>query len=137
MQDDQAIRNNIKECRAAGFKVALDDIGSGYSSMQDLYRYIVDYVKIDREIVINSTEERGQMFLKGLVKFAHSMDLEVLCEGVETEEQNRAVLDAGCDFIQGYYYSRMLPKREADRFFHQRRRAGSPDVYKSWEECPH
>ena len=137
VQDDQAIRSNIKECRAAGFKVALDDIGSGYSSMQDLYRYIVDYVKIDREIVINSTEERGQMFLKGLVKFAHSMDLEVLCEGVETEEQNRAVLDAGCDFIQGYYYSRMLPKREADRFLHQRRRAGSHDVYKSWEECPH
>ena len=137
VHDDQAIRNNIKECRAAGFKVALDDIGSGYSSMQDLYRYIVDYVKIDREIVINSTEERGQMFLKGLVKFAHSMDLEVLCEGVETEQQNKAVLDAGCDFIQGYYYSRMLPKREADRFFHQHRRAGSPDVYQSWEECPH
>ena len=60
------------------------------------------------------------MFLKGLVKFAHSMDLEVLCEGVETEEQNRAVLDAGCDFIQGYYYSRMLPKREADRFLHEK-----------------
>lgn len=59
------------------------------------------------------------MLLNGLINLAHSMDIECLCEGVETDEQNKIVLNAGCDYIQGYFYSRALPVQEADRFFEQ------------------
>lgn len=111
---------NINACKEMGFGLALDDIGSGYSSMQDMYSCVVDYVKLDREIIANCEEQRGQMFLEGLVKFAHSMGLKILCEGVETQQQNEVALAAGCDFIQGYYYSRVLPQKEADKLLRQK-----------------
>ena len=62
-----------------------------------------------------TAEERGRRLVAGLCRLAHSMDMQVLCEGVETREQLETVLEQGCDLIQGFYYARPLPLREAER----------------------
>lgn len=112
----KTLYRNIEKCRDLGIRIALDDIGSGYSSLSDLYRYPIDCVKVERDIVLNSGTDRGKMLLHGLIQLSHSMKIQVLCEGVETPEQNQNVLDAGCDYIQGFYYSRVLPLSEAKKF---------------------
>lgn len=104
--------SNIRNCRALGIRVALDDIGSGYSAISDLYNYPVDLVKIDRQLVEDIVYPRGKQFVTGLITLAHSMGFSVLCEGVEDQEQRDAALEAGCDYIQGFYYSDNLTKEQ-------------------------
>lgn len=111
----RALKENIKKCKELGFLIALDDIGSGYSSLSDLYHYPIDFVKVEREIVLNAMEARGKMLLDGLVHLAHSMNIKVLCEGVETQTQNDIITSTGCDYIQGFLYSRTLPVKEAEK----------------------
>ena len=104
---------------ALGFRILLDDMGAGYSSLSDLCTYPIDRVKIERELMLHAAEERGRKLLAGLVQLSHSMGIQVLCEGVETQEQLDIVLAAGCDYIQGFYFSRVLPKREAERYLRE------------------
>ena len=94
----------------------LDDIGAGYSSLSDLSTYPIDGVKIDRSIVIESALPRARALLEGMIRLSHDMGIRVLCEGVEDKATCDAVLAAGCDFIQGFYFSRVLPGREAESF---------------------
>lgn len=115
------LQENLQKCKALGFLIALDDIGSGYSSLSDLYHYPIDFVKVERDIVLNAMDSRGKMLLDGLIRLAHSMNITVLCEGVETEEHNKMVLSTDCDLIQGFYYSRVLPLKEAEKFLQERR----------------
>ena len=96
-------------------RMALDDLGAGYSSLEDLCAYPIQFVKLARELVRRTEEERGRRLVAGLCRLAHSMDMQVLCEGVETREQLETVLEQGCDLIQGFYYARPLPLREAER----------------------
>ena len=108
---------NILACKKLGFKVALDDLGNGYSSLRDLGDYPIDMIKIDRHIVAKSITSRGNALLCGIVNLAHYLGIKVLCEGVETEKENINSQNADCDYIQGYYYSRVLPQEETDAFF--------------------
>ncbi len=107
---------NILECKKMGCKVALDDLGSGYSSLH-LCDYPIDIIKIDRHILLKSTTPRGNALLQGLTKLGHELGIKVLCEGVESETEKQRVCEAGCDYIQGFYYSRVLPRDEADLFY--------------------
>lgn len=110
MTENQAvIYQHILACRDMGFRIALDDVGSGYTSFKDLCDYPADIVKMDRGIVIEAVTEKGYALLQGVVRLLHDLALEVLCEGVETEEQNQCVKQVNCDYIQGYYYSRVIP----------------------------
>ncbi|MGN1080483.1 MAG: EAL domain-containing protein, partial [Acutalibacteraceae bacterium] len=118
LADDKAVvYKNILECKKAGFKIALDDLGSGYSSFSDLCDYPIDIIKIDRHIVAKTATPRGNALLRGITKLAHDLGIKVLCEGVETEKENINSINADCDYIQGYYYSRVLPQEETDAFF--------------------
>lgn len=110
------LKRSIEKCREMGFLIALDDIGSGYSSLSDLRSYPIDFVKVEKVIVSGAETPQGEMLLRGLVRLAHSMNIVVLCEGVETEALNTIVKSAGCDYIQGYLYSRALPPSEAKRY---------------------
>ena len=109
--------SNILACKKMGCQIALDDLGNGYSSLQDLCDYPIDMIKIDRHILLKSTTPRGNALLQGLTKLGHDMGMKVLCEGVESETEKQRVCEAGCDYIQGFYYSRVLPKDEADLFY--------------------
>ena len=112
---DIAIKN-ILRARELGFSIALDEIGSGYTSLVNLCEYPLDIVKIDREILLKANGERGKKLFYGIISLAHYLNLKVVCEGVETEEQNAFVFESDCDFIQGWYYSKGLSEDKAEAF---------------------
>ncbi len=110
-------RNNIIRAKELGFSIALDDIGSGYTSLISLCEYPIDVVKIDRDVLLLSDRECGKKLFLGIISLIHSLNLKVVCEGVETEEQNSLVSDSECDYIQGWYYSKALPESKAEDFY--------------------
>lgn len=110
-------RNNIMNAKELGFRIALDDIGSGYTSLISLCEYPIDIVKIDREVLLLSEKESGKKLFLGIISLIHNLNLKVVCEGVETEEQNTLVSRSECDYIQGWYYSKALPVASAEIFY--------------------
>jgi len=107
---------NVRLCKELGFRVYLDDLGSGYTSLANLCDYPIDVVKIDRDILLKSEKEKGKDLFTGIIALAHSLNIKVICEGVETEEQNTLVSSSACDFVQGWYYSKALPLEECESF---------------------
>ncbi len=112
---DDAMQN-IRKVKELGFHIALDDMGSGHTSLVSLCEYPIDVVKLDREILLLSDRERGKELFFGIVSLAHYLNLKVICEGVETETQNTLVSESDCDYIQGWYYSTALPDEQAEAF---------------------
>ncbi len=95
--------------RAAGCRIALDDVGSGYASLTYLARLPVDVVKVDRSLVVALDDPRSARVLEALVRLSRSLGLVVLAEGIEHEAQVRALLRAGATLGQGWLWSRALP----------------------------
>ena len=108
---------NVRRCKEMGIRVALDDLGSGYTSLSNLCDYPIDVVKIDRNILLKTEKIRGKELFSGMVAFAHSLNKKVVCEGVETEEQNDFVTESDCDYIQGWYYGKAIPVERCEEFF--------------------
>ena len=81
---------NIIKIKKLGFRIALDDIGSGYTSLVSLCEYPIDVVKIDREILLLAATEKGKKLFLGIVSLAHYLNLKVVCEGVETEDKTNS-----------------------------------------------
>lgn len=104
------------QCKELGFRVYLDDLGSGYTSLANLCDYPIDVVKIDRDILLKTETEKGRDLFTGIIALAHSMGIKVICEGVETAEHNGFVSSPDCDFVQGWYYSKALPLEECESF---------------------
>ena len=115
-KDREIATKNVMLCKELGFKVHLDDLGSGYTSLSNLCDYTIDIVKIDRDILLKTNTQRGRDLFKGIIALAHSLGMKVVCEGVETEEQNALVSSSDCDYIQGWYYSKPLPTDESEPF---------------------
>jgi EAL domain-containing protein (putative c-di-GMP-specific phosphodiesterase class I) len=108
--DNLAIFNRL---RAMGVKIAIDNFGTGYSSLSSLKHLPIDWVKIDRMFVIEMLEDTSSSILLGtIVGAAHALGHSVVAEGVELEEQVKALSEIGCDTIQGYYFSRPVPAEE-------------------------
>lgn len=110
-ESEAAARESLHYCRQAGFRVALDDVGSGYSSFADLANYPIDLAKIDRALLAAS-EENSFHLLRGMNALFHSINISTLCEGVETSEQCRILRELGIDLIQGFCIQRALPVDE-------------------------
>ncbi len=115
-KDRETATKNVMRCKELGFRVYLDDLGSGYTSLANLCDYPIDVVKIDRDILLKIETEKGKELFVGIIALAHSMNIKVICEGVETEEQNALVSSSDCDFVQGWYYSKALPLEECESF---------------------
>lgn len=124
--DAVAARFNIANCMSRGFKAALDDFGVGYTSFLDLCDFPVDRLKIDRALVTRCDTPRGRAVLSEITQLAHHLDMEVLCEGVETDTERDIVRDCGCDYIQGYLFSRVLPQNEAMELYYRSRKERNP-----------
>ena len=110
LENESGLFESMKALQASGFQFSMDDFGSGYSSLNMLKSMPVDFIKIDRgflnEVV---TTERGKTVIRFSISLAREMDIKVIAEGVETEEQAAFLLQAGCAYAQGYFYSRPLP----------------------------
>ncbi|MDO4481926.1 MAG: EAL domain-containing protein [Bacillota bacterium] len=114
--DEESAYNNIIMCKEAGVKIAIDDLGSGYTSLSDLCSYPVDIIKIDRDIIKKSASVKGRILLSGISDIAHKMGIKVIHEGIENAEELKLAHEGDCDYIQGFYYSKMLPLEEAEAF---------------------
>ncbi len=115
-KDREIATKNVMKCKELGFKVYLDDLGSGYTSLANLCDYPIDVVKIDRDILLKTETDKGKDLFSGIIALAHSMNIKVICEGVETETQNSLVSESECDYVQGWYYSKALPLEECESF---------------------
>ncbi|MFH0934516.1 MAG: EAL domain-containing protein, partial [Pseudomonadota bacterium] len=108
--------STMRQMKALGVGFSLDDFGTGYSSLQYLKRLPLDQIKIDqsfvRELVANSSD---RAIVRTIVAMANSMDLDVIAEGVETEEQRQLLLNAGCTHFQGYLFSKPVPIAEFEK----------------------
>lgn len=114
--DDKA-KNDLLMFRDAGIRVALDDFGTGYSSLSYLKRFDIDYIKIDQSFVRNLAPGSDDLTLcEAIIGMAHRLGLKVIAEGVETQEQHELLVKAGCDYGQGYLFSRPLPPDEFEAF---------------------
>lgn len=118
--DDKTSIQNLQKCREAGFQIAMDDVGSGYSSFRDLIQYPMDLVKIDRELLLAASHEKGKLLLQGMNALFHSVHLRTLCEGIETQAQCDMIREMGIDYMQGFYIQRALPVKEAMRWLKER-----------------
>lgn len=115
-KDMKIARENVIKIKDMGFRIAIDDIGSGYTSMKNLGDYPVDVVKIDRDVLLMTEEESGKLLFNGIVSLIHSLGKKAVCEGVETVDQNDFVSASECDYIQGWYYTKALPEGDAENF---------------------
>jgi len=99
--------------RDAGIQVAIDDFGTGYSSLAYLKKFDIDYLKIDQSFVRNMETDSNDVALsEAIIVMAHKLGLKVIAEGVETEAQKQLLINADCDFAQGYLYSKPVPAKE-------------------------
>lgn len=106
-------RENIGRLKSAGFKVALDDFGKGFSSLTYLAELPVDIIKMDIAFAQNVPgDPRRDEIARYIIELAHSIGLKVVVEGIETEQQAEFFKSLGCDFFQGYYFSVPMPLDE-------------------------
>ena len=99
----------LHELRDMGISIAIDDFGTGYSSLSYLKKIPADILKIDASFIRDLTENKDdQQIVNAIIAMAHSLDLKVIAEGVETEEQARFLIDCSCDMVQGFLYSKPL-----------------------------
>jgi len=109
-QDFDATFQVLAGLKQKGFRIALDDFGTGYSNLSYISRLPVTAIKIDRSFVTGLTADKSALpLIKGIVALAKSLDLTVICEGIETAEQLALLQSTQCDSIQGYLISRPLP----------------------------
>ncbi len=106
---DQCIER-LTELRKAGFKISIDDFGTGYSSLAYLVRLPIDELKIDRSFI--SGPRPSTVILNTIIAMGRALNLQVVAEGVETEEQRSQLIDSGCDFLQGYLLGKPKPAKD-------------------------
>ncbi len=126
IQNPQRTRQSIERLKTLGVKVALDDFGSGFSSIGYLRQFGFDRIKIDRSLVDGVTESESQReMLQATVALARSLNIPVTAEGIETEAQAVAVRLFGCDSLQGYYFSKPVPADKISDMLETRREENS------------
>ena len=124
LQDPDVAINTLKELQAMGLQTSLDDFGTGYSSLNYLMQLPLNKLKIDRSFVVNmdvSVDEnenekgKGTAIVSAIIAMAHSLDLEVIAEGVEEVAQLQLLRKLKCDIVQGYYIARPMPASEFEQ----------------------
>lgn len=111
----EVLNRRIEELRSCGFRISMDDFGSGYSSLNVLAKLNIDELKVDRTFLKqmdSCQEQRTEVVLQQIIHMTKALHIATVVEGVETEEQEDLVVNMGCNLAQGYYYSRPIPKDE-------------------------
>ncbi len=110
MKDISVAIEVLSELKSMGITITIDDFGTGYSSLAILKQLPVDKLKIDRSFVMDLESDRNdQEIVRGLIAIAHTLKIKVVAEGIETKAQCRLLREYGCDFGQGFLFSKPLP----------------------------
>jgi diguanylate cyclase (GGDEF)-like protein len=110
LTDSEQTLETLHRLRDLGVRVALDDFGTGYSSLSYLRRFPFDKIKIDRSFMRDLARKGDSLaIIKAIIGLGHSLGMEMVAEGVETEEQLNAVREQGCNEVQGFYFSPPMP----------------------------
>jgi len=113
MESSAHIQQQLLDYSEANIQVSMDDFGTGYSSLAYLNKFDIDYLKIDQSFTRNLAPGSHDMVLsEAIIVMAQKLGLKVIAEGIETEQQRQLLLDAGCDFGQGYLFSRPVPAED-------------------------
>lgn len=113
--DNKQVSRKAYQLKEEGYKLLMDDFGSGYSSLNILLETPFDLIKLDKKFMENMMlSDKGRLILEQVVAMANKLGLELLAEGVETKEQVELLRSIGCDQVQGYYYAKPMP---AEVFF--------------------
>jgi EAL domain-containing protein (putative c-di-GMP-specific phosphodiesterase class I) len=122
--EDEA-RLRLLELHKLGIRLAIDDFGTGYSSLNYVRQLPLSIVKIDRAFVAGlGISDRDEAIVTAILKLADALDLSVVAEGVETEDQYQRLASMGCEFLQGYLFSRPQPPAYFDNMFSSQRGDG-------------
>ena len=124
MESEENIRYQLTLLRDQGVSIAIDDFGVGYSSLSYLQKMDVDILKIDKSFVDDlETESNSRDLCKVMIMLAQQLNIQVVAEGIENEEQKQYLLEAGCQFGQGYLFSKPMPflQFQENYFSHQSR----------------
>ena len=110
MQHPETTLSILDQLSAMGIKLAIDDFGTGYSSLAYLKHLPIQRLKLDRSFVTDiETDPNDAAICAATIALGHSLGLELVAEGVETEAQRAFLARLGCDMLQGYLYSRPMP----------------------------
>jgi len=116
MDNPTFIMGAINRLHDQGFIIEMDDFGTGYSSLNMFGEMAIDIVKLDMRFIQQKQSDNGDKMIKFIIDMAKVMDLQVIAEGVETNEQLQRLGNMGCDYAQGYYYSKPLPAEEFELY---------------------
>jgi diguanylate cyclase (GGDEF)-like protein len=120
-QDRHALIGALTALSQAGIKIDFDDFGTGYASLTHLKEYPVDRIKLDRSFISQLPHDRESLgIVRAVISLAHELNKEVIAEGVETAEQAALLAEMGCDFLQGYMFSRPMPAADAGEYLRRR-----------------
>jgi diguanylate cyclase (GGDEF)-like protein len=122
MRDVEANIHKLKAVRGMGVEVAIDDFGTGFSSLSYIAKLPINVLKIDRAFIMNLTRNPGDVsIVTTIISLAHSLDLKVVAEGVETEEQAKLLRLLKCDEMQGYLFSPAVPAERIEQFLREKK----------------
>jgi len=127
LKDVANVKDRLLEYRNAGIEVSIDDFGTGFSSLSYLKKFDIDYLKIDRSFISNLiNNDTDRALVEAIVVMAHKLDINTIAEGVETKEQQDLLIQFGCDYVQGFYYSSAIPVEEFNNLLRNQQNNTSP-----------
>jgi EAL domain-containing protein (putative c-di-GMP-specific phosphodiesterase class I) len=128
-QDLDQIIQTADQLRNLGFLVEMDDFGSGYSSLNMISSLPIDALKLDMQFIRSAFRNgKDTRLIEVMIDIAEYLSVPVIAEGVETKEQMEALKALGCDYVQGYYFSKPVDPGEFGRFIEERKAADLQSV---------
>ena len=117
MESPEKARTVLEKCREIGINISIDDFGSGYSSLSYLHFFPIDTLKIDQSFIRTLSKDSGsKVLVKAIIGLAHNLGMKVIAEGVETAADAEYLRSQGCEYIQGYFFSKPLAIEAATEF---------------------
>ncbi len=124
-EDKAIIIAKISKLRDYGFHISVDDFGAGYSSLNMVGILPVDFIKLDRGFIKDSLgSKRGQEIIRGLINILNQINLDIICEGIETKAEEQMIYEYGCRQAQGFLYDKPIPAEEFQQKYMEKRRTG-------------
>jgi EAL domain-containing protein (putative c-di-GMP-specific phosphodiesterase class I) len=127
---DSMMMNNVEnaiallqELKELGLRLSIDDFGTGYSNLSYLHRFPVDTLKVDqsfvRQMYGHEDSDKYKQIVRTVIMLGHNLGLDVIAEGIETEEQRQALLQLDCEYGQGFLFSKPLPQEQITQLLQQ------------------